>query len=180
MGLFSAKNNGRAEGSSIDTIVGTEASFEGVLKTNNSISIDGTFKGRIESKGHVILNRAGQIEADVVAEYISINGKVVGNVTALQQLDIGATGVVHGDVRAAAVTVEKGGVLDGTCRMITEGAAADARSSGPSSRAHTRRQPAADSASRTASNVPAEARFRTGGNGTSNRDAPATAATAGS
>jgi cytoskeletal protein CcmA (bactofilin family) len=108
--------------------------FEGSLQTQNSICIEGVFKGRLECKGRVILNKSGNLEADIIAANVSIRGKVTGNITVLEQLDIGATGVVHGDVRSASVTVEKGGVLDGTCKMLSESEAEAFHSTVPWSR----------------------------------------------
>ncbi len=118
MGIFGSKAERKAENRSIDTVIGAEAVFEGVLATKNSVCIEGTFRGTLRSEGAVILSRSGIIEADVVADYLSVNGTLSGNIRALKQLDVGETGVIHGDVQAAAVTVTKGGVLEGTCRRI--------------------------------------------------------------
>jgi cytoskeletal protein CcmA (bactofilin family) len=126
MGLSSRKKQRGGETRNVDTIISSEAVFEGVLQTQNSICIEGVFKGQLECKGQVILNKTGCLEANVVAEYVTINGKVTGNITALKQLDVGPTGAVHGDVKAASVTIQKGGVLDGTCKMLSEGDAAKA------------------------------------------------------
>lgn len=113
----------------IDTVIGSEAMFAGVLLTKNSICIEGGFKGRLKCESQVILNKSAIIEADIVAEYISVYGKVTGNITALKQLNIGTTGVVRGEVKTAAVTVDKGGILDGTCKMLSEQQIKENRSS---------------------------------------------------
>jgi len=118
MGIFGSKAEGKSESRSIDTVIGAEAVFEGVLSTKNSVCIEGIFRGKLHSEGAVILSRSGTIEADVLADYVSVNGTLRGNIRALKQLDVGETGVIHGDVQAAAVTVAKGGVLEGTCRRI--------------------------------------------------------------
>jgi cytoskeletal protein CcmA (bactofilin family) len=118
MAIFGSKAESRSESRSIDTVIGAEALFEGVLSTKNSVCIEGTFRGTLHSEGAVILSRSGTLEADVVADHVSVNGTLRGNVRALQQLDVGETGAIHGDVQAASVTVAKGGVLEGTCRRI--------------------------------------------------------------
>lgn len=129
MGLFSNKKRNRKKSCRINTIIGSDAVFEGVLQTKNSICIEGSLKGHLECEGQVILSKCGILEADVVADYVSINGKVVGNITALKQLDIEATGVVYGDVKATLVTVAKGGLLDGACNMLSESEAMECRPS---------------------------------------------------
>lgn len=126
---FSKKKRTENRPRHIDTVIGSEAMFAGVLLTKNSICIEGSFKGRLQCESQVILNKSAIIEADIVAEYISVYGKVTGNITALKQLNIGTTGVVRGDVKTAAVTVDKGGVLDGTCKMLSEQQIKENRSS---------------------------------------------------
>ncbi len=125
MGIFGSKSSGKTEQRSVDTVIGAESVFEGTLVTKNSVCVEGTFRGKLQSEGAVILSRSGTIEADVVAAYVSVNGNLRGNVKALEQLDVGDSGVIHGDVQAAAVTVAKGGVLEGTCRMIEAAAVAE-------------------------------------------------------
>lgn len=120
MGLFSSSKPQSAASANVDTVIGAEAVLEGVLITQNSVCIDGTFRGRLESKGRVILNESATVEADIAADYVAVNGTVSGNVKAFQQLDVGVTGVIRGDVVAGSVTVAKGGVLEGTCRMAGE------------------------------------------------------------
>jgi cytoskeletal protein CcmA (bactofilin family) len=118
MRLFSPRKDGEEHPKSIGTVIGADACLEGTLTTRNSVCIEGTVRGELRSEGHVVLNRGGTLEADVVAQCVSINGSVRGNIRALKQLDIGETGVIHGDVEAAVMTIAKGGVLDGTCRVI--------------------------------------------------------------
>ena len=123
MGIFSSKSpQGAAPEAkrSIDTVIGADAVFEGDLHIKNSVCIEGTLRGTLRCEGRVILNRSGVLEADVSAEYLSVNGDVLGNVKAGKQLDVGETGVIEGDVEAAAITVAKGGVLRGSCAMAGE------------------------------------------------------------
>ncbi|MDW7711403.1 MAG: polymer-forming cytoskeletal protein [Deferrisomatales bacterium] len=128
MAIFGSRADSKGENRSIDTVIGAEAVFEGLLSTKNSVCVEGTFRGTLQSEGAVILSRSGILEADVVAGHVSVNGTLRGNVRALRQLDVGETGVIHGDVQAASVTIAKGGVLEGTCRKIATEAAEPAAS----------------------------------------------------
>ncbi|GAB4256833.1 MAG: hypothetical protein Kow0092_03180 [Deferrisomatales bacterium] len=133
----------------VDTVVGPGAVFEGALVSPRGVCVEGVLRGRLECGGPVILNPGGRLEADVEADHVVVHGELVGNVTAREQLDIGPTGVVRGEVEAASVTVAKGGVLQGACRM-PEGAARpveaappprQAQGRGRSSRADPREEP---------------------------------------
>lgn len=126
---FAKKKHNDSKSRKIDTVIGAEAVFAGVLLTKNSICIDGRFKGRLKGESHVIINKSATIEADITAEYIAVHGKVIGNITALTHLNIGVEGIIRGDVKAAAITIEKGGTLDGTCHMLSEQQVTEGRSS---------------------------------------------------
>ena len=129
MRSFAKKKCNDSKPRQIDTVIGAETMLAGVLLCKNSICIEGGFKGRLKCESHVILNRSATIEADIVAEYISVHGKVTGNITALKHINIGVTGVIRGTVKAAAITIDKGGILDGTCKTLSEQQVMEGRSS---------------------------------------------------
>ncbi|MDY0041765.1 MAG: polymer-forming cytoskeletal protein [Desulforhabdus sp.] len=119
MKLFKSVSQ-KGEGSSIksvDTVIGPHTIFSGSLQAENSVCVEGEFRGQLASKGGVLINRDGLIEADIIAEYVVVHGRVVGNISAQRQLEISETGKVHGDVQAPSVVIVKGGMLDGFCRM---------------------------------------------------------------
>lgn len=116
---FKQKNGDRPALSNIETLIGPGTVFEGLLDTENSVSVEGVFRGRLHSRGGVVVNRVGRVEADIVADYVVIHGAVLGNVTALKQIDIGSSGNIKGDVQAGSVSVAKGGILDGVFKMLS-------------------------------------------------------------
>ncbi len=128
--LFGSKEVDRPELTNIDTFIGPDVVFEGTLKSNNNvcICIDGFLKGNVETKGGVIVTKSGSLEADVSAEFIVVNGRITGNVIARQQLDIGDTGKITGNVEAGSVAIAIGGVLDGFCKMFDRRAASSSDS----------------------------------------------------
>lgn len=119
MNLFrsGSKSSNELEMKSIDTVIGPNTVFNGTLQSDNSVCIEGEFFGHLASKGGVLINGCANIKADIFADYVVVHGKVTGNITAMNQLDITATGQVRGDVQAPSVIIAKGGVLDGFCRM---------------------------------------------------------------
>ena len=124
--LFSKTDPIDASNSKIETIIGPDSVFQGILFLKNTVCVEGHFKGKIESKSSVIVGKNGLVEADILANHVVVNGEVTGSISALQQLDIGTSGKVRGDVEAKVVTIEKGGLLQGYCRMLTEAEEADA------------------------------------------------------
>ncbi len=117
--LFSKFKDSGPDISRVDTIIGPDSMFQGVLFLKNTVCVEGNFKGRIESKNAVIIGKSGMVEGDITANYIIVNGDVTGTISAYQQFELGATGKVIGNVEAKAIMIEKGGVLQGFCRMLT-------------------------------------------------------------
>ena len=102
----------------VDTVIGSTTIFVGTLETNNSVCIEGKFKGQLGAKGSVLINQNAIVDGDITAEYVAIHGKVTGQVSVAKQLDIAATGMLRGDVESPSVTIAKGGILDGFCKMV--------------------------------------------------------------
>jgi cytoskeletal protein CcmA (bactofilin family) len=113
------------------TLVGQGAVFEGTLKVQNSLHVDGRVEGRVEAEGLVEVGPDGVIQGDLEARDVAIAGTVEGRVTARNHLHVLTTGAVDGDVVYQTMEVERGGTIHGTSkRLETQGAAA-AAGSGP-------------------------------------------------
>lgn len=102
-----------------DTVLGADSQGEGTLQTKHDIYIAGDFRGSIKSEGTVVLNGGAKLEADVTGRIVIIHGHVIGNVTAVERLEVGATGRIKGDVRAGAARVTEGGQLEGSCIIVS-------------------------------------------------------------
>jgi len=90
---------------------------EGTLKLENSLQIQGDFRGRITARRTVTVAERASVTGDIEARIVIIEGAVVGNVTASREVVIRATGRLHGDVKAPAFQVERGAFLNGRTEM---------------------------------------------------------------
>lgn len=100
-----------------ETVLGTNSTLEGTLKSNSNVRLDGAFTGVLEINGNVLIGESAKINADVNARNISIAGAIRGNVTG-KKVQILRTGRVWGDIRATALTTEEGAFIDGKITMI--------------------------------------------------------------
>lgn len=115
--LSKGRDDGRTAGDAIENVIGRSAVVHGDLKAEGAFRIDGTIEGSVESASAVVIGEGGVIRGNVTASEVVVAGQVVGNVTSAKHLDIVATGKVEGDIEAASVRVETGGVFRGTSRM---------------------------------------------------------------
>jgi cytoskeletal protein CcmA (bactofilin family) len=105
----------------ITTVLAKEDSLSGRLQIRGNGSVMGTFSGRIECDGELLIGPEARVEADLRANKVTIAGFVKGNVIALTRLKIANTGRLEGDARVGALVVLEGGVHHGVIRVHPEG-----------------------------------------------------------
>lgn len=94
--------------------IGQGVTVEGKVVSNQDIRIDGHVSGSIEVGDHELLLGAGsELKANVNARSVLIGGKVEGDVTATERVQIQSTGVLLGDVVAPRLIIQDGGMLRG-------------------------------------------------------------------
>ena len=90
---------------------------EGTLSVENSLRVQGEFRGRIKAGDTVTVDERATVIGDIQARIVIIHGAVVGDVTASREVVIQATGRLHGDVKTPAFQVERGAFLTGRTEM---------------------------------------------------------------
>lgn len=104
--------------SSISTFLGSDSSIEGTIEFQGTIRLDGRAKGKISSNGGtLIVGEEAVIHADIIAGTIIVMGEVSGSINATERLEVYPPGRVNGDVQAAIISIEPGGILNGNCSM---------------------------------------------------------------
>lgn len=94
-------------------LLGRNSILCGNLQTKGASRIDGHFKGIIVSEKDVLIGPNGVIEANIFGENVTVAGNVTGNIVARGTLEILASGVLNGDIKAGSLVVEPGAVLRG-------------------------------------------------------------------
>jgi cytoskeletal protein CcmA (bactofilin family) len=112
------KNEGPAVvGGKIENVLGPNTSFQGHMKSDGNVRVDGVFEGSIETAGNVIIGPSARVMADIIANAVQVWGAVRGNVTAQGRLEILPSGRLWGDIRVASLLIDEGGVFRGQCSM---------------------------------------------------------------
>ena len=105
--------------------------IKGEINSPSDIRVDGTFEGRIISKGRVVVGESATIKGDVVCENIDLWGNLDGNVFVKDTLSLKEGCEINGNLHIKRLSVELGATFNGNCHMITE-AEFDKLSSGAS------------------------------------------------
>ncbi|HAF17108.1 MAG: polymer-forming cytoskeletal protein [Syntrophomonadaceae bacterium] len=100
-----------------ESILGTGACWEGTLKTEGSLKIDGRFKGQVVAAGSIVIGENAHVEASLEGSNILIAGTVHGEVKAEGKLEITPKGKLYGNFTAVKLLVDEGAIIRGECLM---------------------------------------------------------------
>ena len=119
--------------------LGQSIVFKGELSGDEDLEIEGQVQGDVHLANHqVTVGANGRLTAEVSAKTIVVIGHVTGNLTATERIEVQATGVVEGNLKAPRLNVSEGAVLDGSIDMsggARSGSSKPASASAPSSAA---------------------------------------------
>jgi cytoskeletal protein CcmA (bactofilin family) len=113
-----ARPEGRAYLDSGSKISG-KLSFEGPTR------IDGQVDGEIVAKDILIIGESAVVTAQIKAASITIAGKVSGDITAAQRIEIRPSAKVLGNLTAPTLVVHEGALFEGHCSMQPDAARED-------------------------------------------------------
>lgn len=105
-----------------DTLMGRHAEFEGNLRLNESVRIDGRVLGHVQCVGEqpvsVVIGPSGEVVGDVVAQRVIVAGKVSGNIHAQDRVELHAGCFVQGDLKYVSIAVEHGARVQGLLLQV--------------------------------------------------------------
>ncbi len=104
---------------SVSTTLGSGTSFDGVIDTEESLRIDGTFEGTLNCDGTLVIGKEAEVKAEIMAGTAIIDGRIEGNITAHKKIEIQGNGEIYGDLSAPVLHIERGVTLEGNCTINT-------------------------------------------------------------
>ncbi len=90
---------------------------EGTLSVENSLRIQGEFRGSIKARETVTVDERATVTGDIQARTVIIHGAVAGDVDASREVVINTTGRLHGNVKTPAFELARGAFLNGKIEM---------------------------------------------------------------
>ena len=95
-------------------MLGKSVVIKGEVTGSESLYIDGRVEGSIHLPGNsVTVGRNGVVSANISAREIVVLGKVRGNMTASDRMDIRGEGSLTGDMVAQRISIEDGAYFKG-------------------------------------------------------------------
>src|SRR6266568_1450588 len=110
-----APRTGATAATSEQATIGKSLVIKGEVTGSESLYIDGRVEGAINLPGNrVTVGRNGQVQANINAKEVVVLGKVKGNVTASDRVDIRNEGSLGGDVVCQRISIEDGAYFKGS------------------------------------------------------------------
>jgi len=100
-----------------ETIVGPSVKVEGELSSEGNVRIDGQVVGNVQTSQNLAVGEQAVISANVKALNAVIAGKIKGNITVDEALEITETGQIEGDITAKIISIAPGAIFRGQCQM---------------------------------------------------------------
>ena len=116
--MLGRKENGTAVsgGQTLNTIIGRGTLFEGTMQVENSVRIDGIFKGELSCSGALTISQSGEAYAHLEGKEIYINGNVRGTVRA-EKVRLDSQARFIGDIHSAKLAISEGAIFHGSSAM---------------------------------------------------------------
>jgi cytoskeletal protein CcmA (bactofilin family) len=86
----------------------SDVEIKGNLKFSGELTFDGKLEGEINTDGVLNLGDSAVVNGNINAQSVVVRGKITGNISAKEKIEIKSKAELFGDIRAAKLMVEEG------------------------------------------------------------------------
>ncbi len=96
-----------------ESLIAADITIEGKIEGSGHVRLAGRFKGDVNVKGDLTIERGAKLAGGVRANKVIIAGELEGNIDAAAEVELQASGILVGDVKAGTLTVAAGSRMRG-------------------------------------------------------------------
>ncbi|MCX7857733.1 MAG: polymer-forming cytoskeletal protein [Deltaproteobacteria bacterium] len=100
----------------MEVIIGPETTIKGNLITKGAARIDGQIEGNVDADW-IIIGETGVVKGDISSRGVIIDGKVQGNITTTEIVEIKSKGEVQGNLNTPKLAISEGAFFEGHSHM---------------------------------------------------------------
>lgn len=116
--MLGKKNDQRMSSTGeVNAFLGKGTSFEGKIRFEGMFRIDGKYQGEILSGEALVIGNTGDVNAQINVNSLIVNGKISGNITANNRIEIAPSGEIRGDIQTSTLGMSEGAIFEGNCQM---------------------------------------------------------------
>ena len=100
-----------------DTVVGRDMHLMGDLEGEANVDVRGSLEGATRLQGLLIVQVEGKHKGNISATDVIVEGRVEGDISVTNKVELRASCRVTGDIRASSVAMAEGCFYEGTINM---------------------------------------------------------------
>ncbi len=106
------------------SVVSIGSTWQGTLKIDGSVRIDGQFSGEVEAQDTVHIAESARVDAKISATYVVVAGSFQGEMHCRERLELLPKSRTSGQLSTKLLIVHEGAFIDGQLHMSAEESAA--------------------------------------------------------
>jgi cytoskeletal protein CcmA (bactofilin family) len=99
------------------TFIGANITVEGTLSGSEPVIVEGSVRGNVNLSGDLLIAPKARVEATVHARNVRIEGRLTGDVSADERVELVASAAVDGNIKAPKIVVAEGAHFRGSVDM---------------------------------------------------------------
>lgn len=120
--MFGKDREEKKKTGEVTGFIGKGMAIEGKLSFEETVRIDGSFKGEISATGTLVVGDSGYIEGDIKTGSAIITGTVKGALEAAVRVELRSPARFIGEIKTPTLIIDEGVVFEGNCTMVKKDA----------------------------------------------------------
>ncbi len=120
------RGNGPAQGEG-HALLDRGSKVSGKISFEGPARIDGEIDGELSGKDGLVIGEGAVVSAQIRATSVTVSGKVSGDISASQRIELRPSAKVQGNLNAPVLVIQEGAQFEGHCSMQSEGAREERR-----------------------------------------------------
>jgi cytoskeletal protein CcmA (bactofilin family) len=112
-----AKEQAAPQSAGAISIIAAGTKIVGDCESDGTMRIEGIVEGTVKAGKAVVVGKDGVVRGDIVTQDAVIGGHVTGTLVAESRLELQATCVIDGEIRARRIKLDEGGRVNGQVQM---------------------------------------------------------------
>jgi cytoskeletal protein CcmA (bactofilin family) len=107
-------------------VLSADVEIKGSVKFTSDLIVDGRIEGEIISDGNLTVGENARLRTEIKTSAVIVYGKVHGNITAVDRVELKSTAEVVGDIKSKTLVMEAGAIFVGKSTIGTPSGSAPA------------------------------------------------------
>ncbi|MDP9194835.1 MAG: polymer-forming cytoskeletal protein [Acidobacteriota bacterium] len=99
------------------TFIGPNITIDGTVSGSERMVVEGTVRGKINISADLLVGAKARVEATVHARNVTVEGKLNGDISADDRVELVSSATVEGNIKAPKIVVAEGAKFRGSVDM---------------------------------------------------------------